>query len=202
MLCRTEDSDYDDDELSDSEIDKLVIFTQKTQLRSEATITVHVSPPNRPSKHEGYDRTGNWTTRTKITQALAQVINDGLRYYEDDLEECSSANNSFTTVNLITKEHFEKIAPPMPRANNPEVCPPPPPPVPFNTPACNATTTAMAAGKQASGSSSRTRGHHRSHKRSNQARFYPAPTSEETKESNVGWIIDKRSRRSRTASTR
>ncbi|ODM93557.1 La-related protein 1 [Orchesella cincta] len=93
----TEDSDYEDDELSDSEIDKIVIFTQKTTTRPETAVTVHVSPPNRPPKHEGYDRTGNWTkTRTKITQELAQVINDGLHYYEDDLVgvEGTSAHQS------------------------------------------------------------------------------------------------------------
>lgn len=40
---------------------------------------------NRPSKHEGYDRTGDYTTRTKITQELVHHIEDGLRYYEQDL---------------------------------------------------------------------------------------------------------------------
>ncbi|CAL8132562.1 unnamed protein product [Orchesella dallaii] len=199
----TEDSDYEDDEISDSEIDKIVIFTQKTTTRPETAVTVHVSPPNRPPKHEGYDRTGNWTTRTKITQELAQVINDGLRYYEDDLVgveglPTAPTKNSFTTVNVITKEHFEKIAPPTPRANNPDVCPPPPPPVPFNTPSCSSTTAAMASGSQ---KHERRKERVRSHNRSNQARFYPAEetNSKETRESNVGWIMDKR-RRTRTLS--
>lgn len=39
----------------------------------------------RPTKHEGYDRTGDWSTRTKITQELVHDIEDGLRYYEQDL---------------------------------------------------------------------------------------------------------------------
>ena len=39
----------------------------------------------RPTKHEGYDRTGDWTSRTKITQELVHDIEDGLRYYEQDL---------------------------------------------------------------------------------------------------------------------
>lgn len=36
-------------------------------------------------KHEGYDRTGDWTTRVKMSQAIEQAINDGLYYYEEDL---------------------------------------------------------------------------------------------------------------------
>ncbi|KAJ4452116.1 hypothetical protein ANN_03633, partial [Periplaneta americana] len=65
-----DESDY---ELSDHEINKLLIVTQAT------------SQPSRYPKHEGYDRTGDWTTRVKITQDLEQVINDGLNYYEEGL---------------------------------------------------------------------------------------------------------------------
>ena len=39
----------------------------------------------RPAKHEGYDRTGDYTSRTKISQELVHHIEDGLRYYEQDL---------------------------------------------------------------------------------------------------------------------
>ena len=61
------DSDSDCDELSDGEISKLLIVTQT---------------PNRPRKHEGFDRTGDFCSRVKLSQDLAQVINDGLSYYE------------------------------------------------------------------------------------------------------------------------
>ena len=37
----------------------------------------------RPKKHEGFDRTGDFCSRVKMSQDLAQVINDGLKYYED-----------------------------------------------------------------------------------------------------------------------
>lgn len=40
---------------------------------------------HRAPKHEGYDRTGDWMTRVKMTQELVQTINDGLYYYEEDL---------------------------------------------------------------------------------------------------------------------
>ncbi len=62
------DSDTDLDELSDGEISKLVIVTQT---------------PSRPRKHEGFDRTGDFVSRAKMSQELAQVINDGLVYYEE-----------------------------------------------------------------------------------------------------------------------
>lgn len=60
----------DSDELSDREINKLLIVTQSS---------------SRPVKHEGYDRTGDWTTRVKMSQEIEQAINDGLYYYEEDL---------------------------------------------------------------------------------------------------------------------
>lgn len=64
-------SEDDSDELSDRDVNKLLIVTQ--------------SSSTRPVKHEGYDRTGDWMTRVKITQDLEQAINDGLYYYEEDL---------------------------------------------------------------------------------------------------------------------
>ena len=66
-LSNRNDSDSDCDELSDGEISKLLIVTQT---------------PNRPRKHEGFDRTGDFCSRVKLSQDLAQVINDGLSYYE------------------------------------------------------------------------------------------------------------------------
>lgn len=61
----------DSDELSDRDVNKLLIVTQ--------------IPPTRAPKHDGHDRTGDWTTRVKMSQDLIQVINDGLTYYEEDL---------------------------------------------------------------------------------------------------------------------
>jgi len=67
-------SDDDEDyELSDRDINKILIFTQTHP------------PSSRIPKHEGYDRTGDWITRVKMTQELEQLINDGLYYYEDEL---------------------------------------------------------------------------------------------------------------------
>lgn len=66
-----DDEDY---ELSDRDINKILIVTQ-------------TGPPmsSRIPKHEGHDRTGDRITRVKMTQELELVISDGLYYYEEDL---------------------------------------------------------------------------------------------------------------------
>jgi la-related protein 1 len=74
---RAED-DSDDYELSDHEINKLLIVTQAVDIPQ-------TSLPSRIPKHDGHDRSGDKSTRVKMSQDLAQVINDGLNYYEDDL---------------------------------------------------------------------------------------------------------------------
>ncbi|KAG5317216.1 LARP protein, partial [Pseudoatta argentina] len=114
--------DDDDNELSDRDINKILIFTQINPTSS------------RIPKHEGHDRTGEWTTRVKMTQELEQFINDGLHYYEEQLwrqnfqrHGSSSFIGSYKTVNMISQEDFEKMAPKAPRKANPEVPPPPPP---------------------------------------------------------------------------
>merc|ERR1740129_754190 len=131
------DSDSDCDELSDGEISKLLIVTQT---------------PNRPRKHEGFDRTGDFCSRVKLSQDLAQVINDGLSYYGDhqeDLDEEPETWIDSKNVSLITQAEFEKLkSPDAKKVNSKYVCCPdlngempksagPPPPPPLNTPAAN-----------------------------------------------------------------
>lgn len=110
-----DESDY---ELSDRDINKILIVTQ-------------VGPSHRPPKHEGYNRTADFSSRTKITQDLEQVINDGLYNYEEGLwvNDYSAAASS-KTVNLITQEAFDMLAPRNKTAAGavqPDVPPPPPP---------------------------------------------------------------------------
>ena len=62
-----EDSDY---EIDDRDVNKILIVTQ--------------TPPYL-RRHPGGDRTGNHTSRAKMSAELAKVINDGLYYYEQDL---------------------------------------------------------------------------------------------------------------------
>jgi len=132
------DSDSDCDELSDGEISKLLIVTQT---------------PARPRKHEGFDRTGDFCSRVKLSQELAGVINDGLCYYEDhqfDDDEERGAWIDSKNISLITQAEFDKLKSPeqTKKVNSKYVCCPdlngempkstaPPPPPPLNTPATN-----------------------------------------------------------------
>lgn len=114
-----DDSDY---ELPDRDINKILIVTQV--------------PTPRAPKHEGSNRTADWTTRTKIAQDLEKVISDGLMNYEEDLwvmnEDVvpSSKAGAYKTVNVISQEDFEKIVPQHARTpgkgTGSEVPPPPP----------------------------------------------------------------------------
>lgn len=107
-----DDDDESDFELPDCDVNKILIVTQ---VRS------------RPLKHDGYDRTGDWTTRTKISQDLEQIINDGLYNYEENLVTKDPPRvTNYKTVNLITQEQFDKIVPKPPKIVNQEVPPPPP----------------------------------------------------------------------------
>lgn len=106
-----DDDDESDFELADCDVNKILIVTQVRQ---------------RPLKHDGYDRTGDWTTRTKISQDLEQIINDGLYNYEENLVTKDPRVTNYKTVNLITQEQFDKIVPKPPKIVNQEVPPPPP----------------------------------------------------------------------------
>ena len=59
---------------SDNEVDETFL--------SNLLIITQTPPALR--RHPGGDRTGDYTTRSKMTAELAQVINDGLFYYARD----------------------------------------------------------------------------------------------------------------------
>lgn len=172
-----EDSDY---ELSDHEINKLLIVTQVR---------------NKAPKHDGYDRTGDFTSRAKITQDLEQIINDGLYNYEEDLLMPHGGN--YRAVNLISQEEFDKIVPKP--AKVVQEAPPPPPPSTFVEPSELLNESTLSAA-------------HR-HK----ARFFAVnkdefvdpitPRKRKTRhlnnppvESHVGWVMDSVEHRPRTTS--
>nr|XP_053654860.1 la-related protein 1-like isoform X2 [Cherax quadricarinatus] len=132
-----DESDY---EISDQDVNKLLIVTQSPPSTSVGApgSSSSSSSVTRPPKHGGFDRTGEWTSRTKMTQELAKVINDGLYYYEQDLWEDSEWFPQSTDrkkaavtqqVTMISQEVMETLQP-----NNPPVpvnqeVPPPPPPL-------------------------------------------------------------------------
>ncbi|KAG1679551.1 La-related protein 1 [Nymphon striatum] len=115
----TEWSDESDNELSDGELNNLLIVTQSPPAsKSPAAST-------RLQKHEGHDRTGDWTTRVKIIQELNHVIDDGRYYFEQNF--CSDKSDGIPKkVDLISREEFNHRLPQaitIPNSN-----PPPPPP--------------------------------------------------------------------------
>ncbi|XP_066598042.1 la-related protein 1B-like isoform X2 [Prorops nasuta] len=212
-----DDEDY---ELSDRDVNKLLIVTQTT-----------VPNTSRLPKHEGYDRTGDWTTRVKMTQDLEQAINDGLYYYEEDLwtkdgQKYGSASSigSYKTVNIISQEDFEKMTPKAPKKANPEVPPPPPTMEEIEVSQSLPTTVTTETFEKVDRRSERVRWNERPKSnrpgpRSVVSRFFavvkdePAvdprtPRKRKTRHSNnppvehhVGWIMDVREHRPRTYST-
>ena len=159
------DSDSDYDELSDGEISKLLIVTQT---------------PVRPKKHEGFDRTGDFVSRVKLSQDLAQVINDGLVYYEEhqyespDEQESWIAESKNKNVSIISQAEFDKIKPGSEARKTLNPAQPPPPP-PLNTP---------AQGHMNSGKNGAPLNESTSKLRLNQPHFYPV-TKEPTTPSQV-----------------
>ncbi|XP_042237498.1 la-related protein 1B-like isoform X2 [Homarus americanus] len=137
-----DESDY---EISDQDVNKLLIVTQSPpsagapgpSSSASSTSTSTSTTGSRPPKHGGFDRTGDWTTRTKITQELAKVINDGLYYYEQDLWEDSEwfpqsdSNKAAMTqqVTMISQEVMETLQPHHPPVPANQEVPPPPPPL-------------------------------------------------------------------------
>ncbi|CAG9828662.1 unnamed protein product [Diabrotica balteata] len=187
----------DSDELSDRDVNKLLIVTQNTT-------------SSRAPKHEGYDRTGDWTTRVKMSQDLIQAINDGLFYYEEDLwtdqDYERSSLESYKTVTVISQEDFRKMAPPAPKKQNPQL-PPPPPPLVDSPSKQQQSVTSINNNRKPNTTPSR-----------NVPRFYavvkddrPDPSTPRKRktrhssnppvEQHVGWIMDVREHRLRTTST-
>lgn len=107
------DSDVDDYEISDNDLAKIIIVMQTPRKGVEPV----------------YDRTGDFTTRVKVTQEMSQIINDGLFYYEQDL--CARFGDSETkqhkTLGLISQEDFEVYSG-SPKKSACATPPPPPPP--------------------------------------------------------------------------
>ena len=66
FLVRSSGESFDDD-MDNDHITQLVIITQ-------------VPPISR--KHSGGDRTGNYTSRSKLSVNISQTISDGLYFYE------------------------------------------------------------------------------------------------------------------------
>lgn len=173
------DSEHDD-EWSDSEIDKLVIVTQKS--------------PYYPMAEA--NRQGNWRNMNQsgMTHDMAQTINDGLRQYEQQLY-----SRRFSEQDLYSRlpgsagrpSYFDPNINRALNLNGVFALPPPP----FNTPIANTSQFPNNFGNKKAVSK---RG-----SRQGASRFY-AVQSASGRENHVGWIMDynqpSTSRRVRTTS--
>ncbi|CAG0915720.1 unnamed protein product [Notodromas monacha] len=137
-------TDYSDNEdFPDEEVNRLLIVTQHPSHQpdelsghfssaSSSVTSTSFGASHRPHKHDGYDRTGDHTTRVKMTQDLGKAINDGLFYYEEDLwnpnDQQESRDRRYTSIQVISEEAFAKLKPPPPKVENKSLPPPPPPP--------------------------------------------------------------------------
>ncbi|KAJ0061927.1 hypothetical protein NL108_014507, partial [Boleophthalmus pectinirostris] len=216
-----------DGEIDDQDLNKILIVTQ--------------TPPYL-RKHPGGDRTGNHTSRAKLTSELAKVINDGLFYYEQDLWEdtyepeyatIKQEVENFKKVHLISREQFDCLTPEPPVDPNQEVPPGPPKPqqIPtdalanklFGAPEPSSiarslpTTVPESPGYRSNRTPRTPRTPHRKDPTMT-PRFYPVvkesrpvdaktPRKRKTRHSSnpplechVGWVMDSREHRSRTAS--
>uniref|UniRef100_A0A667ZQF0 La ribonucleoprotein 1, translational regulator n=1 Tax=Myripristis murdjan TaxID=586833 RepID=A0A667ZQF0_9TELE len=224
----TDWSDEDSDcEIDDRDVNKILIVTQ--------------TPPYL-RKHPGGDRTGQHTSRSKLTSELVKVINDGLYYYEQDLWDdtyepeyatIKQEVENFKKVHLISREQFDCLTPEPPVDPNQEVPPGPPRPQQIPTDALanklfgapepstiarSLPTTVPDSPNYRSARTPRTpRTPHRKDPTMT-PRFYPVvkesrpvdaktPRKRKTRHSSnppmechVGWVMDSREHRSRTAS--
>ncbi|KAM7376374.1 hypothetical protein PAMP_006115 [Pampus punctatissimus] len=202
-----DDSDY---ELDDQDVNKILIVTQ--------------TPPY-IRKHPSGDRTGNHESRAKITTDLAKAINDGLYYYEQDLWkaeeqlECSKQEvENFKKLNVISKDEFETLTPKVPVDPNQEV---PPLPMPADSGAEMARSLPTTVPESPSAHQPRTPRTPRTPGRQDPTktpRFYPVmkesgtidgqtPRKKKTRhssnppqEAHIGWVMDSREHRPRSAS--
>jgi len=216
-----------DGEIDDRDVNKILIVTQ--------------TPPYL-RKHPGGDRTGNHTSRSKLTSELVKVINDGLFYYESDLWDdnfepeyatIKQEVENFKKVHLITREEFDCLTPEPPVDPDQEVPPGPPrhqkiptdalanklfgAPEP-STIARSLPTTVPDSPNYRSTRTPRTPRTPRLKDPAQMPRFYPVvkdgrpadaktPRKRKTRHSSnppmechVGWVMDSREHRSRTAS--
>ncbi|XP_017083145.1 la-related protein 1 isoform X2 [Drosophila eugracilis] len=182
------DDDESDYEFADRDINKLLIVAQV----------------GRAPKHEGYDRTADFTSRTKITQDLENIINDGLVNYEEDLWTTTNVVTDYKTVNVISQADFEKLAVGRNKSVVPQQVVPPPPPFEEDLDETLVGDTTLNSTLNNT-------------LKSRRARFYAAPNSHSIDprtprkrklrhtanppvEAHVGWLLDTVEHRPRTTS--
>ncbi|KAL5269455.1 hypothetical protein ACHWQZ_G003065 [Mnemiopsis leidyi] len=117
-----ESDDYEKDDMTDAEIAKIVV--------------VHPTPPTFKKHPQGDRHPGDYTSRADrlLNKDLFEIINEGLYRYEEELtDEGAGKPSSFKSVDMISREEFQKIrqeqkvSEPKPDEPVKQKDPPPPP---------------------------------------------------------------------------
>ncbi|CAF0991122.1 unnamed protein product [Rotaria sordida] len=90
---KTDESDF---ELDDDDIDKILIITP-------------TPPSNRKHNQQNHDRTGDYTPRAKVSAEVAKIIDDGLRWYEEELWHDRPQPSTEKTLTIISQEDMNAI---------------------------------------------------------------------------------------------
>jgi la-related protein 1 len=90
FFSKNEDSDF---ELDDDDIDKILIITP-------------TPPSNRKHHQPTQKRQGEHTPRARMTAEIAKIIEDGLRWYEEELWHDRPKPTMEKTVKLISQEEL------------------------------------------------------------------------------------------------
>lgn len=90
-MSREEESDF---ELDDDDVDKILIITP--------------TPPSHRKHHQpNHKRTGEHTPRARMTAEIAKIIEDGLKWYEEELWHDRPKPSIQQTVQIISQEELQ-----------------------------------------------------------------------------------------------
>lgn len=195
-------SDDSSDDLSDANVNKLIIVMQ--------------TPPP-PSKRQ-YDRTGDYMTRAKMNQTLSEEMELGLRRYEDELWSNREAEHAaqMQKVDTVSEEEFKQLKGENSSKESSHELPPKVVPTPNTVPAISSVWTQKARERYASAAATIPKSPLAEKEKRGQPvpRFYPvlkqyslpdssSPRKQKTRHSKnppvelpVGWVLGARSRTS------
>uniref|UniRef100_A0A0N4VJW9 La-related protein 1 n=1 Tax=Enterobius vermicularis TaxID=51028 RepID=A0A0N4VJW9_ENTVE len=192
------------DEMSDANVNKLIIVLQ--------------TPPP-PTKRQ-FDRTGDYTSRTKINQILNEEVEMGLRRYEYELwqnKEIDHTGTQVKKVETVSQEEFKQLKGEVTTSSEESSKPPPKVvPTPNAVPAISSVWTQKARERAAAAAATAPKSPlaQREKVKGPTPRFYPVtkqsslpdantPRKQKTRHSEnppvempVGWVLGTRSRTS------
>ncbi|VDN60589.1 unnamed protein product, partial [Dracunculus medinensis] len=187
------------EDISDAVVKKLIVVT----------------PANLTSTKRQFDRTGDHTSRSKMSHSLSEEIDLGLRRFEDDLWKKSEYSNvNITKVGTVSEEAFKELKGDDNQNEDYQEEPPPKViPTPNTVPAISSVWTKKALERKAASASPASPLAKQEMARGKVARFYPVtkvnslpekpstPRKQKTRHSNnppvelsVGWLLGIRSR--------